>query len=87
MGGRINLRGLEQGFKEIVHMEHLTQSLMWVFFLITFMHFFNWSVIALPPGEGNGNTLKYSGLENSMVRGARWAVVYRVSKSQTQLSD
>ena len=87
MGGRIDLRGLEQGFKEIVHMEHLIQSLMWVFFLDNFYAFFNWSVIALPPGEGNGNTVKYSGLENSMVRGARWAVVHRVSKSQIRLSD
>ena len=36
-------------------------------------------------GEGNGNPLQYPCLENSMDRGAWWASVHRVSKSQTQL--
>ena len=27
------------------------------------------------PGEGNGNPLQYSGLENAMDRGAWWAIV------------
>ena len=35
------------------------------------------------PGKGNGNPLKYSCLENFMDRGAWWAKVYRVIKSQT----
>ena len=39
------------------------------------------------PGEGNGNTLQYSCLENSMDRGAWWATVDGAAKSQTQLSD
>jgi len=39
------------------------------------------------PGEGNGNPLQYSYLENSMDRGAWWAIVHRVSKSQTRLRD
>ena len=39
------------------------------------------------PGEGNGTSLQYSGLENSMDRGARWAIVHGSAKSQTQLSD
>ena len=39
------------------------------------------------PGEGNGNPLQYSCLENSMDRGAWWATVYAVAKSQTQQSD
>ena len=38
-------------------------------------------------GEGNGNSLQYSCLENSMDRGAWWAVVHGVEKSQTRLSD
>ena len=38
------------------------------------------------PGEGNGNPLQYSGLENLMDRGAWWATVHRVTKSQTQLN-
>ena len=37
------------------------------------------------PGEGNGNPLQDSCLENSMDRGT-WAPVYRVSKSQTGLA-
>ena len=39
------------------------------------------------PGEGNGNPLQYSCLENPMDGGAWWATVPRVTKSQTQLSD
>ena len=37
------------------------------------------------PGEGNGNPLQYSCLENPVDRGARWATVHRVTKSLTQL--
>ena len=37
------------------------------------------------PGEGNGNPLQYSCLENSMGRGAWWAIVHGVAKSQTRL--
>ena len=39
------------------------------------------------PGEGNGNPLQYSCLENSMGGGAWWAIVHGVAKSWTQLSD
>ena len=35
------------------------------------------------PGEGHGNPLQYSGLENPMDRGAWQATVHSVSKSQT----
>ena len=35
------------------------------------------------PGEGDGNPLQYSCLENPMDRGAWWATVHGVSKSQT----
>ena len=38
-------------------------------------------------GEGNGTPLQYSGLENPMDGGARWAAVHGVTKSQTRLSD
>jgi len=34
------------------------------------------------PGEGNGNPLRYSCLKNSMDRGAWWATVHEVTKSQ-----
>ena len=33
------------------------------------------------PGGGNGNPLQYSCLENSMDRGAWWAIVYVMAKS------
>ena len=39
------------------------------------------------PGEGNGNPLQYSCLENPMDGGAWWATVHGVAKSQTQLSN
>ena len=39
------------------------------------------------PGEGNDNPLQYSGLENSMDRGAWWATVHGVSKSRSQRSN
>ena len=37
------------------------------------------------PGGGHGNPLHYSCLENPMARGAWWATVQKVTKSQTQL--
>ena len=39
------------------------------------------------PGEGSGNPLQYSFLENPMDGGAWWAIVHRVAKSRTRLSD
>ena len=38
-------------------------------------------------GEGNGNLLQYSCLENPMDRGTWQATVHGVTKSWTQLSD
>ena len=39
------------------------------------------------PGEGNGNPLQYSGLENPMDGGAWCATVHGVTKSRMRLSD
>ena len=39
------------------------------------------------PGEGNGNPLQYSCMENPMNRGVWRATVHRFTKSQTRLSD
>ena len=39
------------------------------------------------PGEGNGNPLQCSCLENSMDRGAWWPTVCGVEKSWIRLSD
>ena len=44
-------------------------------------------VTALCVGEGNGTPLQYSCLENPMDRGAWWAAVHGVAKSQARLSD
>ena len=41
----------------------------------------------VPFGEGNGNPLQYSRLENSMDRAACQAAVHGVAKSWTQLSN
>ena len=38
---------------------------------------------ARSPGEGNGNPLQYSCLENSVDGGAWWATVYGVAKNRT----
>ena len=35
------------------------------------------------PGGGHGNPLQYSCLENPMDRGAWWAIIHGVAKSQT----
>ena len=37
--------------------------------------------------EGNGNPFQYSCLEKPMDRGAWWATVHDIAKSQTRLSD
>ena len=38
------------------------------------------------PGEGNGTPLQYACLEKPMDKGAWWATVLGVTKSQTRLS-
>ena len=46
------------------------------------------SLVPLPPawpGEGNGNPLQYSCLENPVDRGAWWAAIYGVTQSWTRL--
>ena len=39
------------------------------------------------PGEGNGNPLQYSCLENPMDIGAWQATVHGITRNQTRLSD
>ena len=41
----------------------------------------------LKVGEGNGNTLQFSCLDNAKDKGVWWATVQGVTKSQTKLSD
>ena len=49
----------------------------------------NYGTIALisptSNGEGDGNPLQYSCLENPRDRGAKWAAIYGVAQSRTRL--
>ena len=40
-------------------------------------------VLGRSPGEGNGNPLQYSSLENPMDRGTWWATVHRIAELDT----
>ena len=51
------------------------------------MFIFDSSLRYTAPGEGNGNPLWYSCLENSMDTGAWWATAHRGAKSWTRLSS
>ena len=46
-----------------------------------------WIGLGRPPGEGNGNPLQYSCLENAMDRGTWQATVHWVEKSQKRLNQ
>ena len=43
----------------------------------------SFSGLGRSPGEGNGNPLQYSCLENPMDRGAWWAIVHGVTQLDT----
>ena len=45
----------------------------------------NWSLLTLVLGEGNGNPLQHSCLENPRDRGAWWAAVNGVAQSRARL--
>ena len=53
----------------------------------TYFHVFVSHLYIFLGGEGNGNPLQYSCLENPMDIGAWWAAVHGVTQSQTRLSD
>jgi len=59
-----------------IHYNHMTKILS-----------FEFSLLCIPIGEGNGTPLQYSCLENPMNGGAWWAAVHGVARSRTQLSD
>ena len=42
--------------------------------------------LGISPGEGNGNPLQYSCLENPMDRGAWWATVHGVTRVRYDLA-
>ena len=49
------------------------------------MHMGIYAPLVYLGGQGNGNPLQYSCLENPMDRGAWWAAVHGVAQSWTQL--
>ena len=69
-----------KGFKNI----YLLQVLVAVCRIFILAHWLN---LLTACGEGNGNPLQYSCLDNSMDRGAWWPKVHGVAKSRTQLND
>ena len=58
-----------------------------VYKTLHFVSVFNSKRLETASGEGNGNPLQYSCLENPMDEGAWWAAVHGVAKSRTRLSD
>ena len=53
----------------------------------TWVRSLGWEESARSLGEGTGNPLQYSCLENPMDGEAWWATVHGVAKSLTRLSD
>ena len=71
----------------LTHIQVSQKTVKVVWYSQLFKHFPQFAVIHTVNGEGNGNPLQYSCLENSMDRGTWWAIVHGVAKSQTRLSD
>ena len=60
------------------------QSLIFYFISLESPHFFPiFPLFSHHCGEGNGNPLQYSCLENPVDRAAWWAAVHRVAQSDT----
>ena len=65
-------------------MEALSVSLLWLFSILRVQRI---TYLLCFCGEGNGNPLQYSCLENPMDGGAWWAMVHGVAKSWTRMSN
>ena len=63
--------------------EKATKFLFWIISIYSVSD----STMLSSKGEGNGNPLQDSCLENSIDRGAWWAPVHEIAKSWTQLCD
>ena len=75
-----------QGHKESDTTEQLTTVQLFHNHLVKNLSLLFW-ILFIFVGEGNGNPLEYSCLENPMAGGTWWAAVRGVVKSRTQLSD
>ena len=67
------------------YMDSVVVIIYFYFLIVTLWTLFSYCYI-VNSGEGNGNPLQYSCLENSMDRGAWWATVHGVAKSRTWLN-
>ena len=90
-GYPLQYSGLENSMDCIVHgvaksRTHLSDFHFSSLYCIIITLYWLWSLSRRSPGEGNGNPLQYSCLENLMDRGAWKAPVHRVTKSHRQLS-
>ena len=81
----IQARKLELGCHFLFHGIFPTQGLNWhlLSLLLTEQLHFHFSLACI--GEGNGNPLQCSCLENPRDGGAWWAAAYEVAQSRTQL--
>ena len=66
---------------------HLLFTYQFLKLIYPFFEILNCRPLYWLSGEGNGNPLQYSCLENPMDGGAWWAAVHGVLKSRTRLSD
>ena len=80
------LEPLEEFLKNLCCMDHMLREFDWIG-PRGWPEDDSFSEAAKVTGEGNGNPLQYSCLENPMDGGAWWAAVHGVAQSRTWLSD
>ena len=79
--GKVNKWELSSSSKERDHILGIYRNFYWTFLTLSYFTEDTYQV----NGEGNGNPLQYSCLENPRDRGAWWAAIYGVTQSRTWL--
>ena len=83
-----NVNNLTGKINPKIHSKPCSQQREFTFFFLFLAHRTIFKINqVLDFQEGNGSPLQYSCLENPMDRGAWWAAVHGVAKSQTRLND
>ena len=88
---KTDLRGIMSGKEAETETVSRSKQFKWerwdcsIILKLTAYHFFLLISLWATFGEGNGNPLQYSCLENPRDREAWWAAIYGVTQSQTQL--
>ena len=79
--------GVSEWLRLCIHQEQEVSNLTTSDFRLTFPKGHrNWLIVCVEPiGEGNGNPLQCSCLENPRDGGAWWAAVYGITQSRTRL--